>query len=176
MINFKLFNELSDQEIKKVEKIFFDTSSVKEFESDISKDNFLYKYLNYYQHKHPQLFLCIFHQKEVAGYICGSRHSQKDHELYELLPHFNLFKEHFHSYPAHLHVNVSPFHHGKGLGSKLISQFEKLLKEQSVKGVHLITSVDSQNVSFYKKNQYNFSSIKSIDKRNYLFLGKKLSN
>jgi len=43
-------------------------------------------------------------------------------------------------YPAHLHINVLPEYHGRGVGSQLIKRFEEYLVSLGVRGVHLGTS------------------------------------
>lgn len=175
MISFNLFNELNDVQKRTVDEIFFQTSSFKEFKSPKEKEQFWFKFLGYYQINHPELFLTILESEKVLGYICGSHDSSSDKDLYNLLSHYSLFEENFVQYPAHLHINMSVDSHGKGLGSKLINEFELLLMNKKVKGVHLITGVDARNVSFYKKNGYIFSDIKKINEHSLLFLGKSLS-
>ncbi|MBI5209580.1 MAG: GNAT family N-acetyltransferase [Elusimicrobia bacterium] len=41
-------------------------------------------------------------------------------------------------YPAHLHVNVDPAFHGKGVGRRLMDLFILRLREERVPGVHLV--------------------------------------
>lgn len=176
MISYKFFKELTDQEIKKVEEIFFETSAIKEFTSDQAKSNFKYKYLEYYQTHHPENFISILHDNILLGYICGVDNSQEAIELYKLLPHYATFEEYFDQYPAHLHINLSLASTGLGIGSKLITFFEKYLASKSIKGVHLITSPSSRNVHFYQKNQYNFAVEKCFEDAALLFLGKSLTH
>lgn len=46
-------------------------------------------------------------------------------------------------FPAHLHIDLLPEFQGKGFGRQLIETYLNKLREQSVKGVHLI--MDGQN-------------------------------
>jgi ribosomal protein S18 acetylase RimI-like enzyme len=43
-------------------------------------------------------------------------------------------------FPAHLHIDILPGHQRLGFGRKLIDMFTTALKDQGVKGVHLIMS------------------------------------
>jgi ribosomal protein S18 acetylase RimI-like enzyme len=62
-------------------------------------------------------------------------------------------------YPAHLHINVLPEHHGKGLGTRLIKHFENHLAAYGVRGIHLQTSnYNHKAVPFYKKMGYSIIS------------------
>ncbi|MGD8192364.1 GNAT family N-acetyltransferase [Brevibacillus ginsengisoli] len=64
----------------------------------------------------------------------------------------NLYEQ----YPAHLHINVLPEYQSFGIGSLLISQFEKHLQGQRVPGVHLRTSNNNQKaIPFYHKKGYS---------------------
>lgn len=58
-------------------------------------------------------------------------------------------------YPAHLHINILKEYQGTGLGTRLYLEFEKHLKDQGVKGIHLETSsVNYKAVPFYNKLGY----------------------
>ena len=58
-------------------------------------------------------------------------------------------------YPAHLHINVLPEYHGRGIGSQLIKRFEEHLIRLGVRGVHLETSnYNHKALPFYKKMGY----------------------
>jgi GNAT superfamily N-acetyltransferase len=148
--------------------IFFESSARSEFESVEAKNDFLYKYLGYYRENYPDYFLVGVLEKEVMGYICGSPDSSKDLVLFDILPHYGLFKDLYSTYPAHLHINLSENSRGKGIGSKLIRQFENLCQSPT----HLITSPSARNRSFYLKNDYSFESVRSYSNTDILFMGK----
>lgn len=58
-------------------------------------------------------------------------------------------------YPAQLHMNLLPQYQGQGIGSKLISRFEKQMAELAVTGIHLKTSNRNlKAVPFYQKKGY----------------------
>ncbi|MBI4678195.1 MAG: GNAT family N-acetyltransferase [Elusimicrobia bacterium] len=52
-------------------------------------------------------------------------------------------------YPAHLHVNVDPAHHGKGIGKRLMEIYMMGLRQHRVPGVHLVCGEGS--LAFYRK-------------------------
>ncbi len=58
-------------------------------------------------------------------------------------------------YPAHLHINVLPEYHRSGIGTLLLSHFEKHMTEVGVEGIHLETSSRNHKaVPFYHKHGY----------------------
>ena len=153
-----------------VVNIFFESSSVKEFTDEKSKEEFLYKYLGYYKENYPEFFLVATFENKVLGYICGSPNSLDDSELLGLLPHFGVFKDLYDDFPAHLHINLARASRGMGVGSKLVQRFESICRG----GVHLITSPTARNKSFYLKNGYNFNDIRVFSGSDLLFMGKSI--
>lgn len=176
MITFKLFDELTHSEKKIIDEIFFASSAVKKFQSIDAKEKFHYKYLGVYQKNYSKLFLCILKDNIPLGYICGVTDSIKATELFELLSHYKMFEDLYAKFPAHLHINLSPESTGLGLGSILISEFEKRLVKLNILGVHLITGPDSRNVNFYRKNGYLYDEKRSFNDSSLLFLGKNLTS
>ena len=93
--------------------------------------------------------------KEVLGYICASPDTNKDDELFKENPYLSIFQDLYETYPAHLHINCHANARGKGVGEKLLQTLEEKLRHNGLKGLHLITSPQAQNVNFYHK--YGFS-------------------
>jgi GNAT superfamily N-acetyltransferase len=155
----------------RVVDIFYESSYKKEFNSEIEKNDFLYKYLGIYKDKYPDLFLVAVKNEEVLGYICGVHDSKLETSLYDLLPHYSLFEDLYAKYPAHLHINLSSKSRGLGVGSILIEAFEEL---SSSGGIHLITGPKARNRSFYLKNNYSFECIREFKGLELLFMGKTL--
>ena len=55
-------------------------------------------------------------------------------------------------YPAHLHIDILPEFQGKGYGRSLMTTFLEKLRDQGVKGVHLIMGKDNAGAGmFYQK-------------------------
>lgn len=62
-------------------------------------------------------------------------------------------------YPAHLHINVLPGFHARGLGSALLLRFEEHMKVCGASGIHLITSEGNvKAVPFYRKHGYSIAA------------------
>ena len=58
-------------------------------------------------------------------------------------------------YPAHLHINLLPDYQRKGIGKRLMADFEDRMRMLDVQGIHLITSTENRKaVPFYKKFGY----------------------
>ncbi len=78
------------------------------------------------------------------------------------------FQEILNNYPAHLHINLLPELHRKGIGTSLIRHFENHLKEISITGVHLqTTNYNQKAVPFYGKHGYTLLADAPM---NHLFL------
>jgi GNAT superfamily N-acetyltransferase len=174
MINTKKFENISNKQRLEVENIFYSSSTKSSFRSDDERTKFKYKYLDYYIENYPDIFIVAVRDESVVGYICGSPDSSKDIFLGESLSHYNLFRDEYLKYPAHLHINLCQSSRGLGLGSILIKEFENLVSLTS-SGVHLLTSPIARNRSFYLKNHYNFEITKSFNNSEILLMGKLLS-
>jgi GNAT superfamily N-acetyltransferase len=171
IVEIKKYSDIKNENIKEqIIEIFLESSTVKAFSSQEAMDNFIYKYLGYYMDKYPSWILVALNGNNVLGYICGLPDSKLQQELYEKLDHYELFDDLYPEFPAHLHINLSDDARGKGIGSRLINNFSGLLKQSSIKGVHIITSPVARNVGFYKKNEFD----KLIERDNKLFMGKTL--
>jgi GNAT superfamily N-acetyltransferase len=82
----------------------------------------------------------------------------------------------FNEYPAHLHINCHPSSRGKGVGSELLKHFFYKLKKIDSVGCHVVTTTSSLNVSFYKKNGFNFELEKQYNNSPLLFMGRRVSD
>jgi ribosomal protein S18 acetylase RimI-like enzyme len=157
-----------------VREIFFESSTRKEFQSDEEKEAFFYKYVGYYLEHYPD-FCFVARDKEVLGYIVGATDSSQK-KLHELQPHLEVFNKHFSFYPAHLHINCHVRSRGQGVGAKLVQHLVTKLIQDGVAGVHIITSVDARNQSFYEREGFTFRTEGYFNGSVLLFMGKKLSD
>lgn len=165
------------QHEQEIQEIFFLTTSKKDFTSEQQKMDFYHLWTKFYfENKNSQVLVKKCPQtQQPLGYLMGAMKSQ------EALPHFiehnpsfELFFDLYEDFPAHLHINVHPEAHSKGLGTELIQYYTEYLKEKNISGVHLITSPQSRNVSFYTKNGFEHSYLRAHQGREYLFLGQLL--
>ncbi len=152
--------------------IFFDTTTKKDFESPKAKEDFFYKYVGFYLTYYSQ-WCWIAWEGKVLGYVLASPYSDEP-ELLSEQPHMEVFQEFFKTYPAHLHINCHAEARGKGLGSKLLTEVILAFQKAEIPGLHIMTSPDSQNRSFYQRLGFNFEKILTFKGRPILFMGKKL--
>lgn len=160
---------------QQVEGIFLESSAVQSFESATEKKKFTYKYLEYYKIRYPELFIVASLQNKVIGYICASSDTISDDELFKSQPHLESFIKYYHDFPAHLHINCHREARGLGIGSLLVKALESVLSKKSIKGLHLITTEESRNVSFYQKHNYNRVFKAAYNGANLILMGKPLS-
>lgn len=167
--------DISNKEhIKQVEEIFFDTSSVKEFDSQEVKDEFKAKYLSHYIRHHSDYFFVAKRLDEVIGYLSccpctsGNEYFSQTFGYYKSLKNQTLV-----DYPAHFHINLSKKARGRGLGSKLVAHACDLLKSKSVPGAHVFTTPDNINVDFYRKNLFCDELTIGYRDKKLLFMGRK---
>lgn len=175
----KKINELNDQQLSETIKIFYETSSVKDFKTNDDKELFLYRYFGFYQENYPDLFFVAIHSdsEDVAlGYVCGMENSFEDKLLQKLQPQMEFFEEVAKNHKAHLHINVSPLFHRQGVGAKLMDAFEHELSIRAVGGVHIITAPNAENKLFYKRRGFDFELIKKINNVNLLLMGKTVKS
>ncbi len=148
------YHKLSDFQKESVKEIFWKTSSVNVFGSISEKDDFFYKYLGYYIQSLNCFCYVSLIENYVQGYCCGHSNTFSDIELMKLQPHLGQFANIGKPFPGHLHINIDPQEHGKGLGSLLINFVCKEMK--MISGLHIITGAQSRNKKFYKLNGFDY--------------------
>jgi GNAT superfamily N-acetyltransferase len=118
----------------------------------------------------PAHFWLSLHGSRTYGYLAGTPKSDTKH--YALNPYLVPFQPLIQgAFPAHLHINLTSASRGSGIGSLLIQSFEKQLISEGIQGLHVITTDQARNVSFYLKNGF----VKIENRSGLLFLGKALS-
>ena len=164
---------LSDKHLKEVREIFFESSSRKIFEDEKAREAFFEKYLGYYLLRFPELSFVAIEDNRVLGYVVASPVSD-DEGLYILQPHLKQFKSYFKQFPAHLHINCHHSTRGQGIGTRLIDALVERLKERDINGLHIMTGVNSENRSFYRKLGFNFETAEEFQGAAILFMGKAI--
>ena len=161
---------------EEIKTIFFLTSPRKSFDSPEIKDAFFKKWVGHYMTQRLDFFYVAYDevQKKVLGYLTIEPDSKAVIDRFHNHIHYKAFVDYYAEYPAHLHINCHPETQGKGIGSKLIERASQDLKNLKISGLHLITAPTARNVSFYRKNGFEFEIIKTIDDIDYLLMGKKL--
>ncbi|MEO0335043.1 MAG: GNAT family N-acetyltransferase [Pseudomonadota bacterium] len=148
------------------------------YESSAQRSSFEERWMTPYlkqSHCTTHFALAKSESKQVIGYLLFVTESQR------LLPAFEgkvraykVFQDLYEDFPAHLHINLSPACRGLGIGSTLVSLMIKQLQAWGCKGIHLVTTPDARNVSFYRKNEFGFEEERRLDDTPLLFLGRKL--
>lgn len=142
------------KDIPEIRDIFFESSTRKNFKDESERGAFYQKYVGHYLEHFPEFALVAVSGEKVLGYVLGAPRSDAE-DLYVLQPHMRLFQQYFTQFPAHLHINCHHEARGLGVGSKLLREFEKLLQQAKIRGLHIMTGPDSQNRLFYKKNGFS---------------------
>lgn len=160
--------------LAQIKFIFYISSSVQTFSSDSHKDQFFQTWCGNYLKFYPSEFFVLYDNDKVYGYLSGCSDTEASKNNLTIPGHY-LFADLFNQFPAHLHINFHPDARSKGLGSVLVEYYCQHLVQSSIQGVHLITSPQSQNVSFYRRLNFNYELIREFKGKPQLFLGKFLS-
>lgn len=159
--------------LNKVEEIFFLSSSLKTFSSIERRQAFYKRWCGDYQNLYPEEFFIVMEEGKILGYLSGCSDSTR--AMNEVsVPGYAIFQDLFLAFPAHLHINFHPDARGKGLGSILINHYMSWLKINNVMGVHLVTSPNAQNVSFYLRLGFTKTETRSFNEMPLYFMGRIL--
>lgn len=130
-----------------------DLNEAFEFQDDyvggLDKEEFnqLYK-------KHPKLFVACYDNDKLIGIVFGEKIRGKD---------FVILKA----------IAVKDKYWGKGIGSKLMKNFENQVKKANFNKISVGSAEDEKTENFYLKNGYKPSSIFLKAKNNYKQIAKE---
>ncbi len=167
-------SSFEDRFLPEVRDIFFESSTRKTFANTDEREAFFYKYVGFYLSRYRDLCLLALEGDKVLGYILGSPTSD-DAELLRVQPHLQTFASDFKLYPAHLHINLHESSRGKGLGQILVNAWEQKLRDRNIQGLHIMTSPDALNKSFYSRLGFHYENEQSFQGYGILLMGKSLS-
>lgn len=167
-----VIRQFKPSDLPEMREIFFESSLRKDFKDETERELFFQKYLGYYLKHYPDLAFVAF-DKKVLGYVVGALHSD-DPELEKLQPHLNSFRQHFLSFPSHLHINCHHEARGQGIGRKLVLALEDELKKRQVSGLHIMTSPDAANKNFYSSLGFHDQILQDFRGVSILLMGKAL--
>jgi len=169
-------SSIDANDLAAVREIFFLSSSRQNFSSEEEKAHFFDKWTKYYLDSCADRALVA---KDLGGRVMGYLMGCADSG--QALPYFQeqnksyaLFADLFERFPAHLHLNCHPEARNMGVGSRLIEAFVQRLKSERSKGVHIVTSPESENCAFYRKNGFQFELMRHWRERPLLFMGRGL--
>ena len=156
--------------LTKIEEIFFLSSSLKSFSSIERREAFYKRWCGDYQTLYPEEFFIAVEEGNVLGYLSGCSDSTR--AMNEVnVPGYAVFHDLFLAFPAHLHINFHPEARGRGLGSLLMNHYMNHLKLSNVMGVHLVTSPDAHNVSFYRRLGFDKTETREFNGMPLHFMG-----
>ncbi len=160
-----------DALLEKAREIFFETSSRTIFVSKEDRAKFQHRYFDVYLES-PDFFYLARTEDAVLGYLAGAPLTLSQH--YAFHPYLERFRSEIEEcFPAHLHINLTGSARGTGTGSKLIERFENDLMLRGSRGLHIVTSIDARNVSFYERNGLIKASVTEWNQKNLFLMGKK---
>ena len=178
MVEFVTIGSISDVNLKnnfieQMKAIFYMSSSIKEFSSEERKAAFYKRWCGDYLRLYPEVFFIMYEDQKVLGYLCLCLNSARAESELEV-PGFSTFSDQFVQFPAHLHINFHPDSRGRGLGSQLMQHCIDILIKSNICGLHLVTSPDSKNVTFYQRLGFNHQVVRTFNQSQLLFMGKDL--
>lgn len=176
--------------------IFWETAQQREFPTQQDRDGYEWRYFGYYLESEPGSFLVAVDGDGpgrsgrgdgalsgtgagVLGYVCGVADTRSHPELYRVAPHIAVFDDLYDRYPAHLHINLTAASRGMGLGGALIRALESRVRRAGAEGLHLVTSPDARNVTFYLRSGFTDRFERSAPddpEAKMLFMGKVLES
>jgi len=154
-------------------KIFFDNSLIKTFKSTDEREKFFNRWCGQYLTAYPTQFYLAFIENRLVGYLAGHTDSIKALDEFKI-PGYEMFKEYYDQYPAHLHINCDVNHQGMGIGKKLMVNYMDVLKEKEISGVHIITSIGAKNSGFYASLGFDIVDFRELKGSKLIMMGKKL--
>lgn len=145
-----------------IDRIFFVSSATQGFASEAEREVFRERWLGrYITHFPAGCFVALDSGGRVLGYVCGATRDPARDPLFADIGYFKQLAADTARFPAHLHINLAPDARNRGIGGRLIEAFCAHARAAGAPGVHVVTSVASQNRSFYART--GFSAIIETD-------------
>lgn len=162
-----------------LDAIFFDASNTKTFASAEVRRAFRTRWLGRYLDMTPHLAHLVFlgadaTPEALAGYVIGAHEDPTQTDRYDDVGYFHLLADVTRRFPAHLHINLRSDTRGRGLGSLLIERFVADVARAGLPGVHVVTGAHLRNVSFYRRNGFDFVHVFQWNGSELAFLGRSL--
>jgi GNAT superfamily N-acetyltransferase len=161
---------------KKVNEIFF-LNAVKKFNNDEERLKFSNQWLLPYWESAPDYFYLLLCDDVIAGYLSAHpdttlymRNNQNSNHV-----SYSIFETLHKQFPAHLHINLHPEYTGHGGGELLMKALIQRLRAEACPGLHIVTSANARNKTFYRKLGLLFEKTERIASVDYLFMGINLS-
>ena len=147
--------EPTPERAREIDRIFFESSNTKSFESDAARAAFRERWLGRYLTHDPKFaYLAQAADGAIVGYLVGAIEDPAKAERFADIAYFAAFAELTERFPAHLHVNIDPAFRNRGIGGWLIDRFVEDAKLAGARGVHVVTSAGAENIGFYNRNGF----------------------
>lgn len=154
-----------------IDAIFFEASTIREFESDAARAAFRERWLGRYLIRYPQhAFVALAPDGTAAGYLVGSLSDPASDPLFADIPYVAGFATLSARYPAELHVNLAPQWRSHGIGARLVHAFVGHARQAGAPGIHVVTARGMRNVTFYERTGFREAGSISVAGREVLFL------
>jgi ribosomal protein S18 acetylase RimI-like enzyme len=152
-----------------IQEIFFESSTKKNFTSNQEREEFRWKYLDFYLTHYPEYAWLAVKGNKLLGYILGMPQTT-DARLWEIQPHLKYFSDLYERFPAHLHLNTHADSRGQGVGSVLMQKMLHQFQHHGLAGVHIMTGPSAQNRHFYGKMGFDFT----LEREGIYFMARSL--
>lgn len=159
---------------QQIKNIFLNASTI-DFTNDEEKNKSFKKWTDYYLENHPEWIYIAVKGGQCVAYLMACPSSDDAEKLFSEFQSYDLFKDQFGKFPAHLHINTHESLRGQGIGAKLVKRLCSELKIEDKEGLHIITSPDADNVHFYDKLGFSFHLQRDFKDLKLLFMGKELA-
>ena len=147
--------------LAQAERIFFETTPTKTFESAAASTAFQRRWFGNYADAHPGAFVFALDENgSVAGYVagCPDSFSLASKTIIGDIAYFtHSFRAALKNYPSHFHINVKSALQGRGIGHCLVAWVAEICGRNGSPGIHVVTSATSRAVKFYEA--CGFSSV-----------------
>lgn len=177
-VTINCFAELSQAEqraiVPDIDRIFFDSSLRRAFDSDGDRTAFRDLWMGQYLRKFPDLFFVARFDTRAVGYLAGYFPSPDRPMNFSGQHHMSIFEDLLERYPAHLHINLAEEARSRGIGIRLIDAFVAQCCAASLTGVHIVTGKGSRNNTFYRRAGFVDEVPRSSAGTDLLFMGRPL--
>lgn len=141
--------------IDRIERIFFDASTTRDFPDGWARAAFRERWLGrYLEHDLEHAFVALTASGEAAGYLVGALDDPAKAGRFADIGYFSVIAPLTSRYPAHLHINLAPEWRSRGIGTHLIETFKAHAAERGSQGLHVVTGFGVRNVGFYLRNGF----------------------
>ncbi len=172
------WSDISDDQqqlVGQIDSIFFQASTVQDFESAEVRAAFRETWLGRYLVSDADWFyVAMAGPHTVVGYLAGSIEDPARTMRFSDLGFYQDFADLTLGFPAHLHVNVDASQRDRGIGRDLIEVFVSDVTNVGVKGVHVVTDKASRNVRFYSRAGFRELRHSDRDGKSRLFMARGL--